>query len=415
MQCEMTQGIDRERLSTEVRKVHLFLNTMKVDSRKTFFFPLQFSPRCSKEESEDSGTTGPSPRPTHRQNANHTTTAPVYAEIDYHKKNNAGTRRPGPGQGPPKVLLERKRFADGSVNVHGGSSAGSSPSDDVPEKGSDESSSVSNPVEKSRESKLDSSSVEMETPPSSSPRSPHASAPEMQTYPPIISDTDDLVAQGLQQCEEALRSLSNGPSSDVQEASPADRESLASSASTATTTTSSSAKKPPVYSSTPPVPKPRIRPGDEWHDYAEIYTPSGEKIPPWLSKTNGDVSGLTTKPPTPPLHRCPSWESRIYRVATSNEGFTVSGGVLQQNVPSPSPTPTRSPSVPIPPSLGILVSSGTGSLGPSRVASFGDVPSTPSKPRATSGSHLRRDDGYCPLLIPVFATVKGVRFICVQT
>ncbi len=265
---------------------------------------------------------------------------------------------------------------------------------------------------------MDSSSVDLETPSSSSPRSPHN-----QAYPPISSDTEDLVAQGLQQCEEALRSLSNGPVCEnySEEVCPGDRDSLASSASTATTTTSSSARKPPISSSTPPVPKPRIRAGEEWHDYAEIYTPSGEKMPPWL-KANGEAGGLsvTTKPPTPPLHRCPSWESRIYRVATSNEGFTVSGGGVASNgAPAPSPTPTRSPSVPIPPSLGAGVTgngngtgNGTGAAGslvPSRVASYGDVPSTPTRPsRATSGSHIRRDDGYCPLLIPVFATVKGV-------
>lgn len=47
---------------------------------------------------------------------------------------------------------------------------------------------------------------------------------------------------------------------------------------------------------------------EQSHDYAEIYTPSREK-PPWEY----------AKPPTPPLHRFPSWESRIYQVA--NEGL----------------------------------------------------------------------------------------------
>lgn len=37
------------------------------------------------------------------------------------------------------------------------------------------------------------------------------------------------------------------------------------------------------------------------HDYAEIYTPSREKVP-W------------PRAPTPPLHRFPSWEDRIYQV-----------------------------------------------------------------------------------------------------
>lgn len=38
------------------------------------------------------------------------------------------------------------------------------------------------------------------------------------------------------------------------------------------------------------------------HDYAEIYTPSREKVP-W------------PRAPTPPLHRFPSWENRIYQVS----------------------------------------------------------------------------------------------------
>ena len=46
---------------------------------------------------------------------------------------------------------------------------------------------------------------------------------------------------------------------------------------------------------------------DEIHDYSEIYTPSHEGTT-WPEETNGE------KPPTPPLHRFPSWESRIYQV-----------------------------------------------------------------------------------------------------
>uniref|UniRef100_A0A8D8MG76 Uncharacterized protein CG43867 n=1 Tax=Cacopsylla melanoneura TaxID=428564 RepID=A0A8D8MG76_9HEMI len=54
---------------------------------------------------------------------------------------------------------------------------------------------------------------------------------------------------------------------------------------------------------------------DIGHDYAEIYTPSREKLL-W------DDTDL--KPPTPPLHRFPSWESRIYQIA--NEGLCVASG-----------------------------------------------------------------------------------------
>ncbi|XP_017775898.1 PREDICTED: uncharacterized protein CG43867 isoform X3 [Nicrophorus vespilloides] len=46
------------------------------------------------------------------------------------------------------------------------------------------------------------------------------------------------------------------------------------------------------------------------HDYAEIYTPSREKVA-W------------PRAPTPPLHRFPSWEDRIYQVAAG--GLTLTG------------------------------------------------------------------------------------------
>lgn len=53
----------------------------------------------------------------------------------------------------------------------------------------------------------------------------------------------------------------------------------------------------------------RSRAKDEAHDYSEIYTPSRDHARwPGDSETNGE------KPPTPPLHRFPSWESRIYQV-----------------------------------------------------------------------------------------------------
>ncbi|XP_050526156.1 uncharacterized protein CG43867 isoform X3 [Daktulosphaira vitifoliae] len=61
---------------------------------------------------------------------------------------------------------------------------------------------------------------------------------------------------------------------------------------------------------------------DIMHDYAEIYTPSREKLS-WDKSSN--------KPPTPPLHRCPSWESRIYQVA--NEGLsTVHSSHIDSNI-----------------------------------------------------------------------------------
>lgn len=59
---------------------------------------------------------------------------------------------------------------------------------------------------------------------------------------------------------------------------------------------------------------------EEHHDYAEIYTPSREMA----------EFALTPRPPTPPLHRFPSWESRIYEVAVN--------GITQSLNPLPSLT-----------------------------------------------------------------------------
>ena len=66
------------------------------------------------------------------------------------------------------------------------------------------------------------------------------------------------------------------------------------------------------------------------HDYAEIYTPSVENTPSWMKTlaSYGSSSPTSTsadyvsaaKPPTPPLHRFPSWEAKIYEVADGLAG-----------------------------------------------------------------------------------------------
>ncbi|XP_028165950.1 uncharacterized protein CG43867-like, partial [Ostrinia furnacalis] len=67
--------------------------------------------------------------------------------------------------------------------------------------------------------------------------------------------------------------------------------------------------------------------GDTTHDYAEIYTPSRERTPAWQGAVNVVVQGNSRggsstgdssaseqpRPPTPPLHRFPSWEAKIYQ------------------------------------------------------------------------------------------------------
>lgn len=117
---------------------------------------------------------------------------------------------------------------------------------------------------------------------------------------------------------------------------------------------------------------------DPAHDYAEIYTPSREKAPLWLkggppsggssTTTSDSAHDLgTPRPPTPPLHRFPSWEAKIYQVASDglaagdeNETQEQENGLVN--------------------SVGIT-----------------------SRSQTASG-------GYCDISVPVYATVKGVSF-----
>ncbi|KAM3962046.1 LOW QUALITY PROTEIN: uncharacterized protein CG43867 [Aphomia sociella] len=89
--------------------------------------------------------------------------------------------------------------------------------------------------------------------------------------------------------------------------------------------------------------------GDTTHDYAEIYTPSRERTPAWQGTVNVVVQGNSRggsstgdsstseqpRPPTPPLHRFPSWEAKIYQVA--DDGLQQS--VEEELSPPPCPRP----------------------------------------------------------------------------
>lgn len=112
---------------------------------------------------------------------------------------------------------------------------------------------------------------------------------------------------------------------------------------------------------------------DTAHDYAEIYTPSCEKAPVWLKGglTSGHSSTATVdsvtdavvaRAPTPPLHRFPSWEAKIYQVAS--DGLA--------------PTDDN------------------------------DDPDADSTQMHTSRSQQTASGGYCDISVPVYATVKGV-------
>lgn len=112
---------------------------------------------------------------------------------------------------------------------------------------------------------------------------------------------------------------------------------------------------------------------DVTHDYAEIYTPSVEKNPIWLKTLPGAINSspsslsnadFASKPPTPPLHRFPSWEAKIYEVA--NDGLAAAGD------DSDSQDQTSN-------------------------ANMDSLP----RLQAVLG-------GYCDINVPVYATVKGV-------
>lgn len=107
------------------------------------------------------------------------------------------------------------------------------------------------------------------------------------------------------------------------------------------------------------------------HDYAEIYTPSIEKTPSWLktlasygssSPTSTSADYVTAKPPTPPLHRFPSWEAKIYEVA--KDGLAGDDSDSQDQ----------------------------------------DVSNRDSLSRTQQGAVI---GGYCDINVPVYATVKG--------
>ncbi|XP_044579175.1 uncharacterized protein CG43867 isoform X3 [Cotesia glomerata] len=105
------------------------------------------------------------------------------------------------------------------------------------------------------------------------------------------------------------------------------------------------------------------------HDYAEIYTPSREDIN-WANQ-----SGKTSapRPPTPPLHRFPSWEAKIYQVADGGLGIGPSTNEDTSGVPSSTSNTTS------------------------------------SKHSHTAGHNLttHNSQGYCDISVPVYATVKG--------
>ncbi|XP_076228552.1 uncharacterized protein CG43867 isoform X5 [Nomia melanderi] len=101
------------------------------------------------------------------------------------------------------------------------------------------------------------------------------------------------------------------------------------------------------------------------HDYAEIYTPSREGMN-WSQNAQGP------RPPTPPLHRFPSWEAKIYQVADG--GLGIGPPTNEESAPSTMTNTTSS-----------------------------------SKHSQATGHNLtaHNSQGYCDISVPVYATVKG--------
>ncbi|KAL7743559.1 hypothetical protein ACLKA6_013365 [Drosophila palustris] len=169
---------------------------------------------------------------------------------------------------------------------------------------------------------------------------------------------------------------------------------------------------------------------DTAHDYAEIYTPSCEKLPAWMKNnpalmaSGGNSSTTTTttselgvpRPPTPPLHRFPSWEAKIYQVA--NDGLagtgagtgtgTGTGTSTAESTGSHEPTPDVHST-----EHSLTLSNGGqgrtrhphdgGNGGNGTLGSSG----TPGTPQPPTRQQQTASGGFCDISVPVYATVKG--------
>ncbi|XP_036339230.1 uncharacterized protein CG43867 isoform X4 [Rhagoletis pomonella] len=189
---------------------------------------------------------------------------------------------------------------------------------------------------------------------------------------------------------------------------------------------------------------------DTAHDYAEIYTPSCEKLPAWMKNnpalmaSGGNSSTTTTtsgdlgvpRPPTPPLHRFPSWEAKIYQVA--NDGLTgVSEESLAQHQhhhhqqqdahhtqTQPQPPPDIQESTSGAASAGsnsacntLANGGGHGRATPANNGTLGSARSgdggggvgsgAPGTPQLPTRQQQTASGGFCDISVPVYATVKG--------
>ncbi|XP_067143938.1 uncharacterized protein CG43867-like isoform X2 [Centruroides vittatus] len=267
---------------------------------------------------------------------------PLYAAVDYSKKK-SHTR-----SAPPRVKLERKKYNDGNASILSSTAS---------EEQCDSEADVRH------DSRVDSGSVDVDTPACLTPRSPLTpNALVSISDPPTNGDSSDGTSphsdgkrkpvpppRSRVPAKPKANNCSSSPVvSQVQSQPMVSNSEMNGSKHGASSSSSdnydnveckiSSQKKSKVDQHSSSEKKKIVCADNEIHDYAEIYTPSQE-LPNFPSRENGD--DLEGKPPTPPLHRFPSWESRIYEVAIN--GISMSSDSLQ-GTPSTSPNNNSKPS-----------------------------------------------------------------------
>jgi len=164
------------------------------------------------------------------------------------------------------------------------------------------------------------------------------------------------------------------------------------------------------------VPRPDSSDTDTAHDYAEIYTPSCEKLPAWMKNnpalmTSGGNSSTTTtttselgvpRPPTPPLHRFPSWEAKIYQVANDGLAGAGTGTSTAESTTIQEPDIQEGTGTTLSNSRRYVHSHGSGTGDGN-----GTLGSTPGTPLPPSRQQQTASGGFCDISVPVYATVKG--------
>lgn len=170
---------------------------------------------------------------------------------------------------------------------------------------------------------------------------------------------------------------------------------------------------------------------DAVHDYAEIYTPVSELAQPvWLKTAapppvggggeasrcgsagagDGDAAVVSGKrrPPTPPLHRFPSWEAKIYQVAKDGLAAGDGDGDAGSGADGAGGDGDEEGRVP-----GDVAGAGGDETSQrrrhTRASTGGGGGERQSGVELPPGRmELTASGGYCDINVPVYATVKGV-------